>query len=94
MEASGGGGIGSESRLQAAQDSPAPDRVNAELLTHDRKLLPGQDWDEEIRQALNWADVILFFVSPAFVESRYCREVEGRLAMDRLEFRAYAVRAA
>ena len=45
---------------------------------HDRMLLPGQDWDEEIRQALNRAVVILFLVSPAFVESRNCREVQGR----------------
>ena len=39
--------------------------------------MPGQGWDEEIRQALNRSDVILFLVSPAFVESRYCREVEA-----------------
>ena len=60
-----------EFRLQAARGSPAPDRVNAELQTHDPEaLLPAQDWDEEIRQALNRADVIIFLVSPAFVESR------------------------
>lgn len=52
---------------------------------HDRKLLPGQDWDEVIRQALTRADVILFLVSPAFIESRYCSEVEGRLAVARAE---------
>ena len=50
---------------------------------HDRKLLPGQDWDGEIRQELNQADVILFLVSPAFISSRYCRDVEVRRAVER-----------
>ena len=34
---------------------------------------------------MNWGDIILFLVSPVFVESRDCREVEGRLAMERVE---------
>jgi hypothetical protein len=50
---------------------------------HDRKLLPGQDWDGEIRQELNQADVILFLVSPTFIRSRYCRDVEVRRAVER-----------
>ncbi len=40
------------------------------------------------------AGVIPFLVSPVFVESRYHREVKGRLAMERLEFRIYAVQSA
>jgi len=40
------------------------------------------------------AEGILFLVGPAFVESRYGREVEGRLAMERLEFRVNGARAA
>lgn len=50
---------------------------------HDQKLLPGQKWDGVIRQELNAADVILFLVSPAFIESQYCREVEVRRAVER-----------
>ena len=53
--------------VEALKPLEQPQRIAA---WHDRKLLPGQDWDEEIRQALNRADVILFLVSPAFVESR------------------------
>lgn len=39
----------------------------------DRKLLPGENWDGKIKDELNAADVILFLVSPAFIESDYYR---------------------
>ena len=47
------------------------ERNNASPRGTTLSFLPRQDWDEEIRQALNRADVILFLVSPAFVESCY-----------------------
>lgn len=50
---------------------------------HDRKLLPGEAWDGRIKHELNQADVILFLVSPAFIGSPYCREVEVRRAVER-----------
>jgi len=52
---------------------------------HDRKLLPGQEWDGEIKQELELADVILLLISPAFIKSRYCRDVEIKRAVDRSE---------
>ena len=50
---------------------------------HDRKLMPGEDWDGKIKHELNQADVILFLVSPTFINSHYCREVEVRRAVER-----------
>ena len=50
---------------------------------HDRKIRPGDEWDAEINDALNRADVILFLVSPHFLASKYCRDVEVRQAMER-----------
>lgn len=50
---------------------------------HDRKLMPGDDWDGEIRGELERADVILLLVSPDFVASRYCRAIEVQRAVER-----------
>lgn len=54
---------------------------------HDRKLLPGQDWDGEIKQELELADVVLLLVSPTFLSSGYCRDVEIKRAVKRTEDR-------
>ena len=50
---------------------------------HDRKLLPGEQWDGVMQRELNEADVILFLVSPTFINSAYCRAVEVRRAVER-----------
>ena len=50
---------------------------------HDRKLLPGENWDGKIKDELNAADVILFLVSQTFIDSSYCRQVEVRRAVER-----------
>ena len=42
----------------------------------DRKISPGDEWDEAIKQALLESDIVLFFVSPAFMASRYIWETE------------------
>ncbi|MFN0216290.1 MAG: TIR domain-containing protein [Saprospiraceae bacterium] len=49
---------------------------------HDGKLLPGQDWDVELRKNLGESQVVLFMLSPSFVNSKYANEVETRMAMD------------
>jgi hypothetical protein len=52
---------------------------------HDRKIPPGDDWDRVINEHLNTADVILFLVSPHFLASEYCRDIEIRRAMERYD---------
>ncbi len=52
---------------------------------HDRKILPGEKWGEEIDRELARAEIILFLVSADFVASDYCWDVEVKGAMKRFE---------
>jgi hypothetical protein len=51
----------------------------------DRDISPGADWEREIIQELNTAQIILLLVSPDFMESDYCYSIEMRQAMERHE---------
>lgn len=55
------------------------------LKWHDRQIRPGEDWRQQIDERLNEARIILLFMSPHFIESRYCSEVEGQAALARHE---------
>lgn len=50
---------------------------------HDRKILPGEDWKDSIDHNLEVADIIIFLVSPSFLASEYCYDVEVKRAMER-----------
>ncbi len=50
---------------------------------HDRKITAGSEWAKEIDENLRTADLILLLVSPDFLASNYCNDVELKLAMDR-----------
>ncbi|WP_414571591.1 GUN4 domain-containing protein [Nostoc sp. CCY 9925] len=50
---------------------------------HDRKILPGEEWDYQINENLNTADIILLLVSPDFLSSEYCWDVEVKKAIER-----------
>ncbi len=49
----------------------------------DRAILAGEEWDHQIKDALYEADIIILLVSPDFLASRYVREQEIKIAMDR-----------
>lgn len=49
----------------------------------DRSIRPGAAWRKQIHQGLTIADVILWFVSPAFFESDYSFDIEMREALRR-----------
>lgn len=51
----------------------------------DRKLLPGDRWEEGIARELERADLILFLVSRDFIASEFIWGVEVRRAMERHE---------
>lgn len=53
------------------------------LKWHDRMISPGSNWKEDIDQRLMNAKIILLFLSPHFIESRYCYEIEGQEALRR-----------
>lgn len=48
---------------------------------HDRKITPGEQWKGIIDQRLNSANIILLLVSPDFVSSHYCYDIEMKRAL-------------
>jgi internalin A len=48
---------------------------------HDRKILPGREWDREIDRYLEKAKIILFLISADFIASDYCWENEVKQAL-------------
>ena len=52
---------------------------------HDREIVPGWEWEEEIDKHLRTTDVVLFLVSRAFMASDYVYEHEISKAVERHE---------
>jgi TIR domain len=50
---------------------------------HDRMILPGQEWEGVIDDRINRAKIILLFISPYFIESKYCYNTEMQVALKR-----------
>jgi hypothetical protein len=52
---------------------------------HDRKIVAGHDWKNEIDEHLNSAKVILLLISADFLASDYCYGIEMERALQRDE---------
>jgi hypothetical protein len=52
-------------------------------LWHDRMIPPGNEWRTAIDDHLESADIILLLISPDFLASKYCAEIEGARAIAR-----------
>src|SRR5436305_14218404 len=50
---------------------------------HDRQILAGDDWRRDIDQHLETASIILLLISPDFLASDYCYEIEMQRALER-----------
>jgi tetratricopeptide (TPR) repeat protein len=50
---------------------------------YDRDISGGKQWDDEIKSHLDTASVILLLISPDFMNSDYCNDVEVARAMER-----------
>jgi internalin A len=50
---------------------------------HDRKILPGEEWDREIDTHLEAARITLLLVSADFIASDYCWDKEVKRALER-----------
>lgn len=50
---------------------------------HDRRIAAGDEFDRAISDELETADIILLLVSPYFLASDYCHDVELRRALER-----------
>jgi len=49
----------------------------------DRKILAGENWKDEIDDNLENAQIVLFLVSPSFIASNYCYEIEAKRALEK-----------
>ncbi|MBW4473355.1 MAG: leucine-rich repeat domain-containing protein [Stenomitos rutilans HA7619-LM2] len=50
---------------------------------HDRRIMPGADWQQELDTNLEQADIILLLISPDFINSDYCFNREMTRALER-----------
>ncbi len=50
---------------------------------HDRKIIPGEEWDKKIKDELENAQIILLLVSVDFLSSNYCYDIEINRAVER-----------
>jgi tetratricopeptide (TPR) repeat protein len=50
---------------------------------YDRDISAGREWDDEIKNHLDSASVILLLISPDFMNSNYCNDVEVTRAIER-----------
>ncbi len=50
---------------------------------HDRRITAGDEWKKDINENLRRADIILLLISADFLVSKYCSEIEGKLALER-----------
>ncbi|WP_200975578.1 toll/interleukin-1 receptor domain-containing protein [Echinicola sp. 20G] len=50
---------------------------------HDRRIAPGANWEEEINENIDAADIILLLVSSNFLASDYCYDSETIRALER-----------
>lgn len=58
---------------------------------HDRQITAGTEWEGQIDQHLNSAQVILLLISPDFMASDYCYDIELDRAMERHQNKAARV---
>jgi hypothetical protein len=52
---------------------------------HDRDISAGVEWEQEIKEQLNAAQIILLLISPDFMNSDYCYGIEMQRAIERHE---------
>ena len=57
--------------------------IRAEIINewNDRKIIPSQDWSNEISENLESSELILFLISSSFMNSEYCMGVEVKRAL-------------
>jgi len=51
----------------------------------DRRVAAGDEWDHVIKKNLETADIILLLISPYFLASGYCYDIEVKRALERYE---------
>src|SRR6266581_3253461 len=79
----------------AHEDEPLLNKLKAHLrplqrqglvdVWYDRDISAGTDWEQQIKEQLNTAQIILLLVSPDFMDSDYCYGIEMKRAIERYE---------
>lgn len=79
----------------AHEDEPLLNKLKAQLSPlerqglvdewSDRAISAGIDWEQQIKEQLNTAQIILLLVSPDFLNSDYCYGIEMKRAIERDE---------
>lgn len=74
-----------DENLRAELDTHLAPLVREGLLSiwHDRKICPGESWEEAISESVESADILVALVSPDFIASDYCYGVELQTAIRR-----------
>jgi len=52
---------------------------------HDRKITAGSEWKNAIDENLDSAQITIFLISPSFLASDYCHDIELKRALERHE---------
>ncbi|HKV08552.1 MAG TPA: TIR domain-containing protein [Thermoanaerobaculia bacterium] len=52
---------------------------------YDGEIRPGAEWEEAIHEQLNKSDIVVLLISPSFLASEYCYNVEMKKALSRHE---------
>lgn len=52
---------------------------------HDRKITAGSEWKNVIDENLNSAEIVILLISPSFLASDYCHDIELKHALERHE---------
>ncbi|HEX2722876.1 MAG TPA: toll/interleukin-1 receptor domain-containing protein, partial [Gemmatimonadaceae bacterium] len=50
---------------------------------HDRRIMPGEDWERAISAQLGQCRIILLLISDNFIASDYCNGVEVKTALEK-----------
>jgi hypothetical protein len=58
-------------------------RTGAIAAWHDRKIGAGEEWKQQISDHLERAEVVLLLISPDFLASDYCWDIEMKRAIER-----------
>ncbi|WP_313124375.1 toll/interleukin-1 receptor domain-containing protein [Pseudescherichia sp.] len=73
-----------EALLNELQKHLSPLKRTGKITTwHDRRIVPGQDFEHQIDKYFSEADIILLLVSSDFIDSDYCYQVEMANALER-----------
>ena len=77
----------------AHEDEPLLNKLKSHLsplrrqglikMWHDRDISAGTEWEQEIKEQLNTARIILLLISPDFMDSDYCYGIEMQRALER-----------